>query len=82
MTVPKELIFTDASGNTHDVSKSVLIRDWIKYDKFKYMLTIDKLLDWRNRLSREMLEFENKERYYYEIMATDFLLSIYASELN
>jgi hypothetical protein len=85
MTVPKELIFIDADGTPHDVSNSVFIRDWIKFDEMRDRMNIDRLLDWRNRLTEmrnERNDWCNEAYYNYEINATDFLLSLYASELK
>ena len=85
MTVPKELIFTDTCGNKHDVSNSVFVRDWIKFDEMRDKMNIDRLLDMRNRLTEmknERNDWCNEVYYNYEINAIDFLLSIYASELK
>lgn len=62
--------------NLLQVSNSALYQDYMKY---KYLPTVDRLLDWRNRLviKRDNDSINSVDWYNREIAAVDYLLELH-----
>lgn len=66
------IVIKDGVG--YDISDTALIKD---YRKEKYILDVDKLLDWRYFLMTSNTTDENEiSAIKLEIMATDYLLNL------
>ncbi len=69
----KEIIVIDSEGRSHNITETALIADYLKLNTIP---TIDKLLDWRLRLSEELTKKSYPKGFIdLEIKATDYLLT-------